>query len=101
MPSLVTLPFIQCHHVCGRADAGGDWKPDANGSVESVAAIEVSDGRNARQKSKGRIFIYTQITKLRGKIHGKEFSFASPKVATSVLANSRRGRMQKFLHSAF
>src|SRR4051794_8919090 len=24
MPSLVTLPFIQCHHVWGRADAGGD-----------------------------------------------------------------------------
>jgi len=57
MPSFVTLPFIQCHHVCGFADAGGDSKPDASASVESVAAIEVSDGNNARQKSRGRIFI--------------------------------------------
>jgi hypothetical protein len=80
------LPFIQCHQVCGFADAGGDWKPDASESAESAAAIDVSDGSNARQKSKGRTFICAQITKPRGEIHGKEFLSESPKVATSILA---------------
>ncbi len=29
MPCFVTLPFIQCHHVCGFADAGGVMKSDS------------------------------------------------------------------------
>jgi hypothetical protein len=31
----VTLPFIQCHHVCGRASAGGE----RNASGDKVDAI--------------------------------------------------------------
>ena len=32
MPSLVMLPFIQCHHTRGRAPAGGFSNPLLSGS---------------------------------------------------------------------
>src|ERR1700722_5553636 len=32
MPSSVTLPFVQCHHVRGLADSGGVMNPCASGS---------------------------------------------------------------------
>ena len=32
MPSLVTLPFSQCHHTRGRADSGGSLKPRSSAS---------------------------------------------------------------------
>src|SRR4051812_19042885 len=30
IPSRVTFPFIQCHHVCTRAESGGFVKPSSN-----------------------------------------------------------------------
>src|SRR6266566_1006667 len=36
MPSLVTLPFIQCHHVCGLAESGGLRKPVSNESAADM-----------------------------------------------------------------
>ena len=38
MPAFVTLPFIQCHHTCGRAEAGGWTKPSSRASPPSAAA---------------------------------------------------------------
>src|ERR1035438_10497081 len=37
MPSLVMLPFIQCHQTRGLALSGGFWKPRASGSPEFCA----------------------------------------------------------------
>ena len=38
MPSFVTLPFIQCHHVCGRAAAGGLLKSFSDSPTEDAGA---------------------------------------------------------------
>jgi hypothetical protein len=38
IPSRVIRPFIQCHQVCGRADAGGTRNEVANGSARIAAA---------------------------------------------------------------
>ena len=43
MPSLVMLPFIQCHHVCGLAESGGLRKPEASGSAGAAAAASVNN----------------------------------------------------------
>ena len=37
MPSLVMLPFIQCHHTRGRAPSGGAVKPLCNASTPALA----------------------------------------------------------------
>jgi hypothetical protein len=39
MPSLVTLLIVQCHHVRGRAESGGDLKPSARGSGDWAKAV--------------------------------------------------------------
>ena len=58
MPSLVTLPFIQCHHTRGRALIGGSAKPAARGSlcaqagearVESSKADRMAGTRSERR----------------------------------------------------
>ena len=38
MPAFVTLPFIQCHHTCGRAEAGGSAKPSSRASPPRAAS---------------------------------------------------------------
>ena len=58
MPSLVTLPLIQCHQTRGLALAGGSWKPLARASL-AVWANEVPDARRApirAAKMKGMVF---------------------------------------------
>lgn len=64
MPALVTLPFIQCHHVCGRAEAGGEANPAAKGSTASGApsgaALEKTCER-PRQKRMAKIFMVMPI----------------------------------------
>ena len=40
MPSLVTFPFIQCHHTCDRADGGGRTKPLRSASDAISAVVE-------------------------------------------------------------
>ncbi len=36
IPSRVMFPFIQCHQVWGRADAGGLWNPAARSSCAAA-----------------------------------------------------------------
>src|SRR5271170_564077 len=49
MPSLVMLPFIQCHQTRGRAELGGFSKPDLRGSEAVVWAGPVfAKDRTAR-----------------------------------------------------
>ena len=36
IPSFVTLPFIQCHHVCGLADFGGERNSSGEISAENA-----------------------------------------------------------------
>src|SRR5689334_12210087 len=45
MPSLVTLPFIQCHHTRGRAAAGGSAK--SRRKLSSAHAEQISEQAQA------------------------------------------------------
>jgi len=40
MPSLVMLPFIQCHQTRGRAELGGLSKPARRGSFAGLGQLE-------------------------------------------------------------
>src|SRR6187431_2342065 len=39
IPSLVTLPFIQCHQTRGFASLGGVWKPASSGSDAARSTV--------------------------------------------------------------
>src|SRR6266567_9523968 len=54
MPSLVMLPFIQCHHTRGRAPSGGFSKPLFSESVVLCAAASVAP--RVRQSTARLIF---------------------------------------------
>ena len=51
MPSLVMLPFIQCHQTRGFAEAGGCLNPCS--SAESCAQVQVT---REKDKQKGQSF---------------------------------------------
>src|SRR3954464_16014006 len=48
IPSLVTLPFIQCHHTRGRALLGGFSNPRLRGSLCGVAGNDNPRTKNPR-----------------------------------------------------
>jgi hypothetical protein len=50
MPSFVTLLIVQCHHVRGRAAAGGDLKPSASGSGDWARAAAVNNRRKSAER---------------------------------------------------
>src|ERR1043165_3367630 len=51
MPSLVMLPFIQCHQVWGRAWAGGFAKPEARAGWAAARAGRERRARAARRRA--------------------------------------------------
>src|SRR5437867_3033599 len=53
MPSLVMLPFIQCHQVWGRAWAGGLAKPEARSGCAAAR-----EGRERRARAARRRALY-------------------------------------------
>src|SRR6201996_1440346 len=53
MPSLVMLPFIHCHHVCGLADSGGLRKTVSNGSAQVVEAVRPRHKRADQRDKRG------------------------------------------------
>src|SRR5438067_9611136 len=56
MPSLVMLPFIQCHQTRGRALLGGSAKPLASGSAGSaVADWRLAAASNAPAATRARL----------------------------------------------
>ena len=54
MPSIVTLPFIQCHQVRGRADCGGsrkERKSDSESIVADSACVSMRDAESQADKT--------------------------------------------------
>ena len=60
MPSLVTLPFIQCHQVCGLAESGGLRKPVSSGSARAVDAVKPRQSKTDLKKT-GDSFIIVEL----------------------------------------
>src|ERR1019366_3350744 len=57
MPSLVTLPPVQCHQVRGLAESGGFWKPCSSGSPGVCAHTRAnSPDANAAKRMVLRVF---------------------------------------------
>src|ERR1019366_7661394 len=57
MPSLVTLPPVQCHQVRGLAESGGFWKPCSSGSPGACAHNRASSpDANAAKRMVLRVF---------------------------------------------
>ena len=52
IPSLVTLPPVQCHHVRGLAESGGFWKPRTSASPESCGQTTQAPSRAAIRPAK-------------------------------------------------
>src|SRR5437016_5333335 len=54
IPSLLTLPLTQCHHVRGRADCGGFTKPFSNDEERCAAqpTIKQTIAHNPRRLAK-------------------------------------------------
>ena len=65
MPSFVTLPFIQCHHVCGFASCGGLRKDSrdnpADGAADDGAAISTAKAAKNAVFMKSRLFMLNTI----------------------------------------
>src|SRR5262245_42455818 len=61
IPSLVTFPFVQCHHVRGRAESGGLLNPSRSGSADcvsvSVTAINETTMANMMRPAERTMFM--------------------------------------------
>ena len=55
MPSLVTLPFSQCHHTRGLAESGGSLKPRSSASREVCPGAQPARHTNSPASAKIRI----------------------------------------------
>ena len=65
MPSFVTLPFIQCHHVCGFASCGGlrnvSRDSPADSAADDGAAISTATAAENAAFTTLRLFLPNMI----------------------------------------
>src|SRR5262249_46832547 len=70
MPSLVTFPCVQCHHVRGRAESGGFLNPTRSGSADCVnvtlTAIDERTTASRMSPAQRAVFIFVVLDSWRG-----------------------------------